>query len=392
MSEHSSPRDGACVDDLELQLIVDGELEGSPLELAHLHLIACTGCSERLRALREQAVGIQELLGCEDEAGTEDAAAVLARVEEAVRRAVQPAPRPRRSFIRRFGFGIAASAAVLALLIVWQAGDDLTAAPGRILDEAIVREQAWMYRPGKVLHWVVESDISGSSRLADGHYRTEHWLSTVAGAEGAILRRMNAEGRLVFATWRRHDGSVVSYRTSRSEPLQIEPATAEIESQLAAISREERRTLQAFLDRRAQDSELSIQGSRFAKWFLDAANSRGGARAQRISTPSGRDGYYLRVERGPGAPLDRGVVRMVIETYIEAEGFRRYRLRTQRDLADGRQWIEDARWTEFNETDMASFEANTLDGLLQTMQPVKVSVQELARSRPAGAAAATSLK
>ena len=70
---------------------------------------------------------------------------------------------------------------------------------------------------------------------------------------------------------------------------------------------------------------------------------------------------------------------MVIETYIEAEGFRRYRLRTQRELAGGGTWIEDARWTGFEESDMADFEANTLDDLLRSLQPVKVTVGELAR-------------
>lgn len=385
--DSSTPRGGGCVDDLELQLIADGELSDTRLELAHLHLSACPDCAARLRIVRDGTLKIQALLGDEDEAESELAASALVRAEAGCQRAMKPAPRRRRVSVGRpFGLALAAAAAVV-LVALWQAGDaDLTAAPGRILDEAMVRENAWMYRPDKVLRWIVQGEISGSPRLPDGRYRTQHWLSTVRGAEGAILRKTDTSGRLVFATWRRPDGSVISYNVSRAEPLRIEPSTAEIRAALGALSREERQSLQRFLDVRAQDGEVAIQGSRFARWFLDASSSRSGVRAERMRTPDGREGYYLRMERGTESVLDRGVVRMVIETYIEGEGFKRYRQRSQRDLADGRHWIEDARWLEFSETDMRNFEANSLKDLLETMPAVKVTPRELAQRRLAAAA------
>jgi hypothetical protein len=79
-----------------------------------------------------------------------------------------------------------------------------------------------------------------------------------------------------------------------------------------------------------------------------------------------------------------------METYIEAQGFRRYRLRSQREYADGRQWIEDARWVKFAETDVADFEANTLTDLLGTMPSTKVTVKQLVQSRISASTKSTS--
>ena len=70
-----------------------------------------------------------------------------------------------------------------------------------------------------------------------------------------------------------------------------------------------------------------------------------------------------------------------METYIEARGFRRYRLRSQREYGEGRLWIEDSRWVKFAETDLADFQANTLSDLLASMPSTKVTVKQLVQSR-----------
>ncbi len=159
---------------------------------------------------------------------------------------------------------------------------------------------------------------------------------------------------------------------------------------MASLSPEERQAAQVFLDTRQQDSETSLQRSRFAKWFLDAANQRGDVHVERKATPDGADGYHLRLERGPGAQLDHGVVRLVMETYIEAQGFRRYRLRSEREYSDGRLWLEDARWVKFAETDLADFEANTLTDLLASMPATKVTVRQLVQARMSALSRSTS--
>ena len=376
-----SPNSG-CVEDADLHAALDGELSDAALELVHVHVASCASCGSRLRAVRDERQQVASLLGQEDEREAEVVLASVARIEEAIARApLRAKPERRGSILKRLGLAMAAAAGFV-LAFTWPGPDlDVTAAPGRILDEAMVRENAWMYQPEKVLHWVVESEISGSPRLADGHYTTRQWMSTVTGDQGELLRKTDASGRLVFATWRRSDGSVVTYRVDRATPLQVEPSNAEIRAQLDTLSPEERQSAQLFLGTRLQDSETSVQRSRFAKWFLDAANQRGDLHVERKRTPDDTDGYYLRLERGPGAQLDRGVVRLVMETYIEAQGFRRYRLRSEREFGDGRLWIEDARWVKFAETNLADFEANTLTDLLASMPSTKVTVKQLVQSR-----------
>jgi hypothetical protein len=376
-----SPHSG-CVEDADLHAALDGELSDAALELVHVHVASCASCGSRLRAVRDERQQVTTLLGQEDEREAEAVLASVARIERAIARAPHRAsPARRGSILKRLGLAMAAAAGFV-LAFTWPGSDlDVTAAPGRILDEAMVRENAWMYQPEKVLHWVAESEISGSPRLADGRYQNRHWMSTVTGAQGELLRKTDASGRLIFATWRRSDGSVVTYRVDRATPLQVEPSNAEIRAQLDALSPEEKQAAQVFLETRQQDTEMSLQRSRFAKSFLDAANQRGDVHVERKRTPDGADGYYLRVERGPDSKLDRGVVRLVMETYIEAQGFRRYRLRSQREYSDGRLWTEDARWVKFAETDLADFEANTLIDLLATMPAAKVSVHQLVQSR-----------
>ena len=383
MAKHGdSPHTGACVEDADLHAALDGELSDAALELVHVHVAGCAECGRRLRAVRDEREQVATLLGQEDEREAEGVLASVARIEHAMAGAsYRRSPVGRASILKRIGLAMA-TAAGLILALTWQASDaDLTAAPGRILDEAMVRENAWMYQPEKVLHWVMEAEISGSLRLADGRYKNRHWMSTVTGAQGELLRKTDASGRLIFAVWRRSDGSVVTYSIDRSTPLQIEPSNAEIRAQLGSLSAEERQAAQLFLESRQQDSETSLQRSRHAKWFVDAANQRGDVHVERKPTPEGADGYYLRLEQGPGSQLDRGVVRLVMETYIEAEGFRRYRHRSQREFGDGRLWIEDARWVKFAETDLADFEANSLTDLLASMPAAKVTVRQLVQSR-----------
>jgi hypothetical protein len=385
MVNHKDSQDSSgCVEAAELHAALDGELSDAALELLHVHVAGCAECGRRLRVVRDERLQVATLLGQEDEREGEEVLASVRRIEHVIAHTPHRGKPGRRGLIlKRIGLAMAAAAGLL-LAISWQESDfDVTAAPGRILDEAMVRENAWMYQPEKVLHWVVDSEISGSTRLADGRYNTRHWVSTITGAQGELLRKTDGSGRLVFATWRRFDGSVVTYRVDRPTPLQVEPSNAEVRAQFGSLSPDERQAAQQFLETRQQDSETSFQRSRFAKWFLDAANRRRDVHAERKQTPDGAEGYYIRLERGPGSQLDRGVVRLVMETYIEAQGYRRYRLRSQRELADGRLWIEDARWVKFAETNLADFEANTLTDLLTTMPTVKVTVRELVQSRAA---------
>ena len=376
-----SPNSG-CVDDADLQAALDGELSDAALELVHVHVAGCTVCSARLRAVSDERQQISSLLGQEDENEGEAVLASVARIERAVSLAPsQTEPIRRGSMLKRWGLAMAAAAG-LVLAFSWPGSDlDVTAAPGRILDEAMVRGNAWMYQPEKVLQWVVELDVTGSSHLADGRYRSSHWFSSVSGAKANLIKRWDATGKLVSVHWQRPDGSVVSYSVSRSMRLQVEPSEAEIRASLETLSAEERRAANSVIEYRQQQVDVEFHRGRLATQLVDAASSRGPIHGEAITTPNGEEGYYIRQEFRSGPLLSPGMSRMVIETFIEAKGFRRYRLRTQREFADGRLWIEDARWLTFVESTLADLEANTPTDLLASMPSTKVTVKQLVQSR-----------
>ena len=375
-----SPNSG-CVDDADLHAALDGELSDAVLELVHVHVAGCAACSARLRAVGDERQQISSLLGQEDENEGEAVLASVARIERAISHAPQRGPVRRGSILKRLGLTMAAAAG-LVLAFSWPGSDlDVTAAPGRILDEAMVRGNSWMFQPEKVLQWVVELDVTGSSNLADGRYRSNHWFSSVSGAKANLIKRWDATGRLVSVHWQRPDGSVVSYSASRSMRLQVEPSEAEIRASLETLSAEERRAANSVIEYRQQQVDVEFHRGRLATQLVDAASSRGPIHGEAITTPNGEEGYYIRQEFKSGPLISPGMSRMVIETFIEAEGFRRYRLRTQREFADGRLWIEDARWLKFVETNLAELEANTPTDLLASLPSTKVTVKQLAQSR-----------
>jgi hypothetical protein len=347
-----------------------------------VHIAGCAECGRRLRAVRDERQQVATLLGQEDEREGEEVLASVGRIERAVAHVpLRVKPARHGSILKRLGLAMAAAAG-LVLAFTWPGSDlDVSAAPGRILDEALVRGNAWMYQPEKVLHWVVDLEVSGSSNLADGRYRSRHWFSSVSGSKANLIKRWDATGKLVSVHWQRPDGSVVSYSASRSTPLQVEPSEAHIRASLATLSTEERRAAEAVIEYRLQQVDVEFQRRLFATQLIGAASSRGPIHGQAITTPEGEAGYYVRQDLKSGPLITAAMQRMVIETFIEAKSFRRYRLRTQREFTDGRLWIEDARWLTFVESNLADLEANTPSDLLASMPSTNVTVKQLIQSR-----------
>jgi hypothetical protein len=368
-----------CASVPDLQLLVDGELDGARLELVHHHVMACDACAALLRTLQGEKAVVRQALGAEDEAQVDLARDAVARVEAALGER-----RRRRSWLR-LGLppAFAAAAAVIALaggLAMWIVVDPrVDAAPGAILNEARVRENAWMFQPGKVLRWVVDSDLHGNPNLPDGEYRTLQWISNVPGAEASLLRKFNVGGDLVFAAWERPDGTEVVYQPGRPDPLVVHPQVEVIRAELPRVPVAVRPAFERYLAGRA-NRDLSTRRTQFAERFLDAVNARGPAIIRQVGTPGGGEGYYIRTE----TDADAAGVRLITETYIDALTFRRYRLRTLRIRPDGTRHTEDARWTAFAETTLADFQAHDLTDLMARHTPRILDAAALAERFAAG--------
>ena len=231
-----------------------------------------------------------------------------------------------------------------------------------------------MEQPGKVLHWQVDADISGSPALPDDRYRTLHWVSNVAGAEGSVYRKFNGRGELVSARWVRADGSYVTYRRGAAPELVVHPSASVIRAEVAALPLSAQLVVERYLAQRDRDAP-EAQRQRSAEWFVRIARAEDDATLQMIRTEDGREAYYIQQDVHP-AP--KGLKQLVVQTYIESEGYRRYRLKTTRQRLDGSYHLEDARWSGFTESTPNDFARHTLTDLLQQQSPVVMNAARIA--------------
>lgn len=364
-----------CVDAESLELLADGELPPSKQYFVQAHLAICGRCRAALDALQEDRQWLRCALGTEDERHADDAESALRRVEAQLAHLSTRSRGAWRRWLRLAAVLLLGAASILAWTHGSSPGSVVSAAPGVILDAAYLRGKAWIEQPGKVLHWQVDSTISGSPLLPDGKYRTLHWVSNVPGARGSILRKFDAQGQLVFATWTRDDGSDVAYRRGAEYELVVHPPPRVIRAQAERLSPADRRKVERYLERRVREAP-EIQRQRSAEWFVRIARAQADATLQQIRTEDGRDAYSIQEDVRP-APA--GLKRLVIQTFIEADGYRRYRLRTTRERLDGSDHLEDSRWSGFEETTLEAFDRHALADLLGERPVVVLTAAQIAR-------------
>ncbi len=385
---------GPCVDALTLEALLDNELPSAAVEIVLHHAQTCARCVtllEELRATRNRAA---DVLDSEDEADAAWTSAALERTKAAIDAAVErPAATDGRSFLHTW-FGrwrvaaLAAAAVLLVLAVPVVFPPDAGASVQRIARENILRERAWMSRPNSVRHWVVESEIRNRRGIRDGRYRRELWQrNDAAGRSARISRQVDADNRLLSASWTREDGSMVSWLADRPDEVRVRPSTAQLEASLPALPGHLRRALSAYLDRRQQSAMPQTQQQSFADYLTRVSGlaARAGT-FERVRGANGQDLYCVRSDMGfPEAY--RPLVRLKQEDFIGARDFRRYRMRTWRYFADGVVETEDARTTYFEETPFDEFERHTLRELMARgvrvveATPADVALEQVEREK-----------
>jgi hypothetical protein len=349
-----------CVDEVTLQAFSDGELDEARSEVILHHVSTCRACARVLaRLCAVGTIAAQELAGADAGVGSADVASV-GRVEARLGSAFA-ARRSGRSGWVAAAFG---AVALLLLLTVPSFNPAAGASAERILTETILRERAWATQPGRVLHWVIESETH-SLREPDGRHRVLCWQANGLGDESAYLvRDHDAQGALWSAYWRRTDGSEIRWRRDRQDEVVMIPPTTGLREALPGLSPYLQRGLTAYLALRDVKGSPALETRSFAedlRHATDPANRE--STVQRVHQPGWGDLFHVRTDRRIPEASD-GLLRIASDDYIGVADFRRYRLHLARYYADGRVETEDSRWAYFPDTPPADFTANTLEDVI----------------------------
>lgn len=362
---------GQCPDELTLQLYVEGETDAPAAELIFHHLAQCSACAARLGQMREVKRFCLEQLGEEDLREAEFTRHVLQTVKAQLPSIFPPAPMQATQRFRLWQrFAVAAALVLIATIgAVWFLAEQRPGLSAKaVLEEAEMRERLWEFQPGKVLHWVIETDVINSEKLPDGHYRTLHWRSNVPGQAATLLRKYNAQNQLIFARWIKPDGAQIVYRQTKDEAVgTIYPALATMRAALQDAPPEQRVELEKVFALAHDANDFTVQAEAFAKdarqaleqgrlQIVDLSTAGRVFRIRRDNTVTAKDGQALRFEH---------------EHYLSVETFRQARLFTRRSFADGRVATEDSRWTVFRESSPEEFAAQELTALLAQTKKVE---------------------
>jgi hypothetical protein len=363
----------------QLLLYVDGELAASDAARIRAHLEACWRCRARVGKV-ETAIG--DFMAF-DVALAESAAPPSGGAFQTRLRAVaeeRGAPpllaRLRALFAMETSWPWRAGIAVAVLMLVmaaamWTTGREPARAES-ILKQAVLRERGWKYQPDKVLHWVTETAIAGNSSLPDGHYRTEWWQNNHRGQAGAILRKYDSRGTLVWARQDRPDGSEVVFDHLRGDVATIEPATADLKSYAEQAGLGEH--LAAILRDRERVTSTDVDWARTLDYVQESLRKGHVEEVQ--------DAVHGRVYRIHSDAPERG---LTMENDIAADDFQLIRKATERKLAGGKIAREESRLVSFNESTVAEFEGNGLRAELErARQVIRLSPEELIRRMGAG--------
>lgn len=383
-----------CSDHILLQRLLDSELDDAQAEMVSRHLATCAACRAVTKEMTLDRGAVQEKLGEEDECEDDAAAAILATVAARL-----PFARPDvRQITQRSGsewlrrrWLAAAAVAMFVLVLPLPFTPGVTASPDRVLEEAVARERMWEYQPNKVLHWEVEAISNGVKGIADGRWRSLYWQKNGGSTFEQIWRQFDPHDRIVRATWRQDDGSVVSYRRDTQQVVEVLPSTAAARAALPTLSEELRGALQAYLERRETLRTLEFHSRREAEWLNRPAvgTTRGAARLRRGTIAEWGEIYYITVvdEKPRINPM---ILRAVHEYHVEKSTYRLLRLKSTISYTDGTTGVHEGRRIGFREISAAEFDAQTPRDLLEggrrvvTLTPLDLAtrhLQELNRAR-----------
>jgi hypothetical protein len=365
-----------CSDRIVMQRLLDNDLDEAQAELVSHHLESCAHCRAEVKTTAEMRTFVQDHLGIEDEGEADAAAAAIDRVARQL-----PIHRGASRWWGRTWLA-AAAIVIIAVLLPLAFVPRVDAVPSKILSEAVARDRMWKYQPNKVLHWEVETDSQGVKNIADGRWRTLFWQKNGETSFAQISRQFDPQGRLERAYWQRPDGSTISYRARDGRVVEIGPSTAVSRQALTTLTPDLREALESYLAYRETTRTLGFHSRRDAEW-LHRPTLRSGGRATLRRSLLDRWGevYHINVvNEGPN--LNATILRALHEYTIERSSFRLLRLKSTVTYADGTIGIHDSRWTVFQETSAAEFDAETPRDLLERGVPVvRLTPGEVAQRR-----------
>lgn len=356
-----------CSDPILLQRFFDDELDPSQVDVIADHLQTCDECRGEAAQTVSLRTFVQDQLGAEDEGEEEATAQALATIRARVVAQETARPRLLLRWWRETWFA-AAAVLVLALIIPISFLPLLVASPGEILEEAEERGRAWMYQPGKNLHWQVDTSAQGIKGVRDGRWRTFFWRSNARTSFAEISRQIDPAGRTEFVYWQRHDGGSVNYH-ARTGRVEISPSTSAAREALPTLDTPLRQALQAHLTARSLRSSLDVNRRRdqervhgrsvwvsggetvFSRGFLD------------------RFGSTRRITVTKENPMPHAL-RAVHEYDIDGDTLRLLRLKTTITYADGTTGVHDSKWVLFREITPAEFAAQQPNELVNRGFPV----------------------
>lgn len=374
--------DAPCREYLAWQNLLDEQLGVDESELLLHHLETCPACVEQVATLKRAKSLCEDQLGAEDDNEEESSRLSLDRAKRQIdlQRAMLKQPRPVRRWWRYYAIAALVILSITSVLLLPSFWNKAGASAEAILEEAILREREKAYQPGKVLHWVTESDCTGLTKYADGHYRTATWQCNCDGGLALITRRYDQENRLVEAFWRQPNGSEVRLVYGSGGLVEVIPGDDELRRALPTIDPALRQPLENYVTRRTDSSRQHLRTQGFADWFrraLSPSDSRSSAKV--IETPDNGRIYQLHIEQDYQPPR-ASFVRVVSEQDIAGSTYQRLRVKNTRYRADGSFSVDNTIYTEMNEVSRADFETNDLKELLNTSKKVvHLSPDEVAR-------------
>ncbi|MEP7273276.1 MAG: hypothetical protein ABI882_17385, partial [Acidobacteriota bacterium] len=359
--------DAPCKESLAWQSLLDEQLGLDETELLMHHLASCPACAEKLRTLSDAKSFCEDQLGSEDEDEEDTSSVILDRAKLNIQSQRPPLKPTRfgRSWWRYPAIAAAVFVALLSVLFLPSVWRRAGASAESVLAEAVLRERARAYQPGKVLRWVTESDFTGIAAYPDGRYRTTHWQCNCDGGLAFLTRRYDQNHELIEAFWHQPNGTEIRFVRAAGDLVEVTPADDELEAAQSTLDGALRRALETYLTRRIDGSRQHLRTQNFADWLRRALTPTDPRSYVKIvdSTDWGRV-YHLHIEQDYTSSNSR-FVRVVSEQEIAGSTYQRLRVKNTRYRADGSSATDDTRYTEMQEVTRDDFAINDLSELMR---------------------------
>jgi hypothetical protein len=346
----------------QLLLYLDGELSAREAAQLRAHLEACWQCRSNAARMEAAIAGFMDFESARGHCGTPPTSdAFRARLSRAA-----ASTAPRVHWFHRWRIGLAAVIITVAAALVLLISPRSVVHADAILKESVVRERAWQYQAGKVLHWVTEEDLQGNPNLPNGRYRTLRWQCNVEGHTGSLIRKYNAAEVLVWARWTRPDGCEIVLDPNKSPAITVYPSTAEMKDYAAQNGHPE------WLRSEIRSSELETHPDLAQQEAIDQFQRNVGLGVvDQVRLPGVGLAYHI--HRSSAAP------RMEIDYYISAETLHRVGLRTVRFGPGGTVTAtENSHVVSYRDSTLEEFDRNDLRNEMAAARDIKrISPEQL---------------